>query len=514
MTRSQDLEPLDELDDAVSVTASRAEPRAAERRADIRARHPYALGGRSLRSAARRVVSVLSLLALDAAGLALGVYLTLAARELWVGNTPILWGAIWQAFATVFPFLVLVTVLVFWQQGLYAQRESRAGFTRLPPSLVVVALLTFAFAAGTGHRFSTYLLFPTAVAISTITIGVLRSCYESLTAFIWSQIGLRRKALLMGEAADMERLRAVLDTERGGIAYAIVGYVGPGPGDGSLTHLGGAAELDAVLAGVEVDELIVGDSDVTERQLLDIVAVAHRRNVRVNVAPTTTEMLARRAQYLPGQAVPLFELRPPVFAGFDWLLKRAFDLVVGAGLIVIGLPVWLLIALAIKLDSAGPALYRSRRVGLGEAGFDMFKFRTMRSDAAALQAELESVNEAEGALFKIRDDPRITRVGRILRRYSLDEIPNLINVLRGEMSLVGPRPLPLRDYELLEDWHRKRYLVLPGMTGLWQISGRADLGFDELVRLDFYYLDHWSVWLDVQVLVRTIPAVIARRGAY
>ena len=212
--------------------------------------------------------------------------------------------------------------------------------------------------------------------------------------------------------------------------------------------------------------------------------------------------------------MPLFELRPPVFAGFDWLLKRTFDIVVGALLVVVGLPIWLLIALVIKLDSSGPAIYRSRRVGLGESGFDMFKFRTMRSDAAALQAELEDVNEAEGALFKIRDDPRVTSAGQFLRRYSLDEIPNLINVLRGEMSLVGPRPLPLRDYELLEGWHRKRYLVLPGMTGLWQISGRADLGFDELVRLDFYYLDHWSIWLDVQVLLKTIPAVLARRGAY
>ena len=131
-----------------------------------------------------------------------------------------------------------------------------------------------------------------------------------------------------------------------------------------------------------------------------------------------------------------------------------------------------------------------------------------------LQAELEAANEAEGALFKIRDDPRITRVGRFLRRFSLDEIPQIWNVLRGEMSLVGPRPLPLRDYRLLEDWHRRRYAVLPGMTGLWQISGRSGLTFDDLVRLDFTYLENWSIWLDISILVKTIPAVLARRGAY
>jgi lipopolysaccharide/colanic/teichoic acid biosynthesis glycosyltransferase len=144
----------------------------------------------------------------------------------------------------------------------------------------------------------------------------------------------------------------------------------------------------------------------------------------------------------------------------------------------------------------------------------MVKFRTMVEGAEDLQTGLEQRNEAGGALFKIRDDPRVTRVGALLRRLSLDELPQVINVLRGEMSLVGPRPLPLRDYRMLEDWHRQRYLVLPGITGLWQISGRSNLSFDDLVRLDFYYLENWSIWLDIGVIVKTIPAVLRGRGAY
>ena len=208
---------------------------------------------------------------------------------------------------------------------------------------------------------------------------------------------------------------------------------------------------------------------------------------------------------MPGQGVPLFELRPPMLTGSDWALKRVFDIVVSAVLLVVGLPLWLLIALAIKLDSRGPVFYVDRRVGVGEREFGMLKFRTMVPDAAEQQAELEAANEATGALFKIRDDPRVTRVGRVLRRFSLDELPQLVNVLRGEMSLVGPRPLPLRDYELLEDWHRARYLVLPGMTGLWQISGRSGLSFDDLVRLDFSYLENWSIWLDITIIAKTIP---------
>jgi exopolysaccharide biosynthesis polyprenyl glycosylphosphotransferase len=248
--------------------------------------------------------------------------------------------------------------------------------------------------------------------------------------------------------------------------------------------------------------------------LLEIVEAAHRRGVKVRVAPRTTELLIERGEYVPGQGVPLFELRPPIFAGTDWATKRTFDIVVGALIVVVGLPVWLVIAAAIKLSSRGPVLYADSRIGLGERPFRMLKFRTMVEGADRLQPGLEQANEATGALFKIRDDPRVTRIGRLLRRFSLDEVPNVLNVLRGEMSLVGPRPLPLRDYEKLEPWHRKRYLVLPGMTGLWQIAGRSELSFDDLVRLDFYYTDNWSIWLDVAILLKTPAAVFTRRGAY
>ena len=146
--------------------------------------------------------------------------------------------------------------------------------------------------------------------------------------------------------------------------------------------------------------------------------------------------------------------------------------------------------------------------------FRCLKFRTMREHSDQIQADLESLNEASGALFKIRQDPRLTPVGRLLRRFSLDELPQLVNVLRGDMSMVGPRPLPERDYQLLQEWHRKRYLVLPGMTGLWQVSGRSQLDFDDLVRLDFIYLERWSLALDLAILAKTIPAVLTRRGAY
>jgi lipopolysaccharide/colanic/teichoic acid biosynthesis glycosyltransferase len=217
---------------------------------------------------------------------------------------------------------------------------------------------------------------------------------------------------------------------------------------------------------------------------------------------------------VPGEAVPLFELKPPVFEGFDYFLKRTFDLVGSSLLLALLSPVLAAAAIAVRISSRGPVVYRSMRPGIGGVPFACLKFRTMYRDADQLQADLESLNEASGALFKMRRDPRLTPVGRFLRRYSIDELPQLYNVLRGQMSLVGPRPLPERDFQHLEEWHKKRYLVTPGITGLWQVSGRSELDFDDLVRLDFLYLERWSVFLDLSILVKTVPAVFSRRGAF
>jgi lipopolysaccharide/colanic/teichoic acid biosynthesis glycosyltransferase len=168
----------------------------------------------------------------------------------------------------------------------------------------------------------------------------------------------------------------------------------------------------------------------------------------------------------------------------------------------------------VRLSSRGPIIYRSVRPGIAGKPFRCFKFRTMRMDTDLSEDELEQLNESSGALFKIRDDPRLTGVGRLLRRFSIDELPQLVNVVRGEMSLVGPRPLPMRDFERLEEWHKKRYLVLPGITGLWQVSGRSDLSWEETVRMDLRYVENWSLALDLQILWKTSSAVIGGHGAY
>jgi exopolysaccharide biosynthesis polyprenyl glycosylphosphotransferase len=482
-------------------------------RGDVRSGSPRALST-ALRTSARRLASISSLVVLDVCGLTLGLYAALALREAYYGTAPPLWGVLWRAETEWLPFLALIMVLVFSQAGLYAHREARTRMGRLVASLVVVALLALAFGIGIGHDFGTFGLAPTAVFTSTIFIALLRGSYEIVSGELLRRAGVRRRTILLGNGDELGALPARLGRVRGGIEYLFLGAVSDSPAHlNGLPHLGGLDALDSVLGAHAADELVVSGV-VSDEALLEIVETAHRQGVQVHVAPAVTDLLMQRAEYVPGQGVPLFEFRPPVFAGSDWLVKRAFDYVVSILVVVVGLPFWLLIAAAVKLSSPGPVLYRDRRVGVNEEEFAMLKFRTMYEDAQERRAHLEPANEADGALFKLRRDPRVTSVGRFLRRFSLDEIPQVLNVLRGEMSLVGPRPLPSRDYEKLNAWHRKRYLVLPGMTGLWQISGRSNLGFDDLVRLDFYYLEKWSIWLDISVLVKTIPAVILGRGAY
>src|SRR5919201_2969972 len=471
---------------------------------DIRSARPYLFSRTTLVHAVRRAASIAALVAIDLGGLVIGIYVALIFRELYLGQWPPLWGILWDTESDWLPFLTVITVLVFWVGGLYRRRELRAGSGQVVFSLVLVAVITLAFGLGTGYHFTTYGLTPTALVCTAFSIGVLRASYEMLTRDVLQLAGVRRRAILVGEGEQLAELRRSLGSGHSGIRYEFLGTIGP-------------AELDDVpriLRVQAVNELIVTDGGFTERELLELVEEAHRFGVRVKIAPRTTELLLQRAAYIPGEGAPLFELRPPALAGWEWAVKRSFDLVVSSFVVVVGSPLWVAIALAIKVTSPGPVFYRDRRIGLREREFGMMKFRTMYADAAQRQAALEAANEASGTLFKIKDDPRVTRAGHVLRRYSIDELPQVLNVLWGEMSLVGPRPLPIRDYEQLEPWHRKRYSVLPGMTGVWQVAGRIELSFDDLVRLDFYYLENWSIWLDISILPKTLPAVLARRGAY
>ncbi|AGF51821.1 glucosyltransferase [Synechocystis sp. PCC 6803] len=239
-------------------------------------------------------------------------------------------------------------------------------------------------------------------------------------------------------------------------------------------------------------------------------------NIALRLLPSSRDMLYRRGMPEIFAGLPTVRVEIPLLVGLDYRLKRALDY--GGALfgIVVLSPLFLAIVIAIKLSSPGPAFFRQERVGLQGKTFQMWKFRTMVVNAPLLQQQLEAANENDdGIMFKLKRDPRIIPLGHFLRRSSLDEIPQLFNVMMGQMSLVGPRPLPLRDVERFDAWHHIRHQVMPGVTGLWQISGRSDIGsFDDVARLDLYYIDNWSLNLDWDILVETVRILLFRKGAY
>jgi exopolysaccharide biosynthesis polyprenyl glycosylphosphotransferase len=479
---------------------------------DIRRKRPPALSFLLRMSTLRRLGRVVSLLALDFGALALAIFTALVLKEAVRGNVDAHNAA--HGTRQFLAFAYLLTALLFARSGLYAERAQRPGLSRIVGSLFEVAAVALVFAVVSGEHFSSYYLFYGSLVFAIFYIASVRTLYEKITAALLRAAGYQRRAVLVGRGKQIGDVAHALGDDPHS-PIELVGYLAPQrlPANG-VEPLGRLEDLERVLAAGRVDEVIIADPDFPKDDAVELVDLCHRRGVRVRLAPSTMEILIHRAEFVPGQSVPLFELGPPVFEGVDFALKRTFDIVGATILLVLLSPLLIAITLAVRVTSRGPILFHSSRRGIGQRPFACLKFRTMHTDAEERQADLEVLNEASGALFKIRDDPRLTAVGRLLRRFSLDELPQLVNVLRGDMSLVGPRPLPERDYRMLEDWHRKRYLVLPGVTGLWQVSGRSELDFDDLVHLDFIYLERWSLALDLTILLKTIPAVFSRRGAY
>jgi exopolysaccharide biosynthesis polyprenyl glycosylphosphotransferase len=484
----------------------------ASRPRDVRRKRPPALSFLLHWDTARRTARVVMLLALDFVGVSLAIFTALAFKA--VIRDQGTFTGVFDITRQYVYFAYLVTVLTFARSHMYARRGVRPGLSRILASLTEVTLIVLIFAVVSDQQFTSYYIFYGSLAFAVVYVSSLRWACEWVSGELLRAAGYRRRAIIVGSGGHIEAVAKALGAGSHP-AVSVVGFISlePRPGNG-LRSLGSLDDLAGTLDKEQIDELIIADPDFPQERAVALVDEAHDHGVRVRIAPSTMEILIQRADFVPGEVLPLFELRPPVFEGIDYVVKRTFDLVIASLLLIALSPLLALIALAVKLSSRGPVLYHSIRIGIGGEPFACLKFRTMSTGAEAMQGDLESHNEATGALFKIRDDPRLTRVGRHLRRYSLDELPQLVNVLRGQMSLVGPRPLPERDYERLEDWHMKRYLVLPGMTGLWQVSGRAELSFDDLVRLDFLYLERWSVFLDLTILAKTLPAVIWGRGAF
>lgn len=303
------------------------------------------------------------------------------------------------------------------------------------------------------------------------------------------------------------------------LGYQVAGFLDDDPERrqqdlGRFRALGSIDALPAVLRSQQIDEVVVALPWRSIEQIMDVMAQCEPRGVRARIVPDLFQLRLNRVDIDDISGIPLIGVRDASIRGWNRALKRLSDIVVAAISLVIASPLMALVAILIEWDSPGPALFPQVRVGRDGRQFTLYKFRSMIIGADEAKDRLQDLNEATGPLFKIRDDPRLTRVGRWLRRLSIDELPQLWNVLKGDMSLVGPRPPVPAEVDQYQPWHRKRLLVSPGVTGLWQVSGRSELTFDEMVMLDLFYAENWSLGLDFKIMLRTIPTVIMGTGAY
>lgn len=345
-------------------------------------------------------------------------------------------------------------------------------------------------------------------AFVMLMAGGLRLLFERGVAVGSRKGGAATPTLIVG--GDEERIRVRKAIEKYPGAYACVGELNAGSGTVDLPLL--RRILDRTGAQ---NVILAGTERLSNAQFPDLLRSLRLRKVNVKLVIGGASSLAiSKPMISRDMGFPFLEVGSPRLDSTPWALKRMLDIVGSlAGLTIIS-PLLIVVAVVIKLTSPGPIFFRQKRVGADERVFTCYKFRSMYQDAERRQAELEARNEAGSVIFKMKHDPRITPVGHFIRRWSIDELPQLINVFTGEMSLIGPRPLPVRDFELMSEQDKQRLGTVPGITGYWQISGRSDLSFEEMLRLDLYYIENWSLFLDIKILTKTLKVVLRHDGAY
>jgi exopolysaccharide biosynthesis polyprenyl glycosylphosphotransferase len=332
-----------------------------------------------------------------------------------------------------------------------------------------------------------------------------------------------RRVLVIGGAQSAAHLVRQLDAHPAAGYQPVAAYLTnpnakePWPEGLELPVIGKGSDLDGIMAAVEAtaaDSVAISGADVDPPTLRQLGWTLTARDIGMFMAPALTDVAGPRIHMQPLAGLPLIHVTTPNLEGTKAVAKRGFDVLASLALIIVLAVPMCVVALLVKLDSPGAAMFRQTRIGRSGEVFSMLKFRSMVVDAERQLAQLADLNQGNGVLFKLKDDPRVTRIGRFIRRYSIDELPQLFNVLKGDMSLVGPRPpLPV-EVETYDDFAHRRLLVKPGLTGPWQVSGRSDLSWDDSIRLDLYYVENWSMFQDMIYLLRTARAVLGKDGAY
>jgi exopolysaccharide biosynthesis polyprenyl glycosylphosphotransferase len=433
-----------------------------------------------------------------------------------------------SAFTWYIVAYIAVTLLTLQARGLYALPRGATWLDHMRlitiGSVIGVSALTLG-ALLVNPVLPSRMLFIYLGACTLLVFGAERMGYRGLRMWLWRRgINIRRAVVVGASPAGQRIMKEIV--ERPELGYQLAGYLSEAdttardwrvpikPRNGELRKLGTINDVRRVLETQNLHELIVALPATHHTQILGIIDSCREFGVTFKLVPDLFEMRFNEVRIDALNGVPLIGVKDVALRGFNLLLKRVIDTVLALAMLVVAAVPMLLIALVVRLTSPGPVLFRQKRVGKGGAIFVCYKFRSMYADAEERKAALMERSDRDGPAFKLRDDPRRTPFGKFIRRTSLDELPQLFNILKGEMSLVGPRPPTPDEVELYDDWHLKRLDVTPGLTGLWQVSGRSDLSFEDMVKLDLYYAENWSPAMDVRIILKTIPTWVKGEGAY
>lgn len=427
----------------------------------------------------------------------------------------------YSAYLPLVTLLTIVFLLTIHREGAYDLRRSQPFFDEFygilnATTTTIMLLIVFVFFYR--RLFYSRIIFVYAGIMILILLTLARMLRRSIVGRM-RQAGQGVDRILIVGAGEVGRaiMRNIIAQPE--LGYRVIGFLDDDPaksaaGIGPIKALGPAENLSQVIKDNAIDQVIITLPWQYHRKTVRLVMESEQVGVRARVVPDLFQLSLGQVDVEAINGIPLISIKQTALRGWNLALKRAFDLIFTIPFMALTSPIWLLAAVAIKLDSPGPVFFRQERAGQNGQPFQVFKFRSMRVGAETEREFLRDQNEATGPLFKIRDDPRRTRVGRFIRQTSIDELPQFINVLRGEMSVIGPRPALFSEVAQYQEWQRKRLEIQPGITGLWQVSGRSDLSFDEMVMLDIYYGENWSLGTDIRILLRTIPQVLFGDGAY
>ena len=448
--------------------------------------------------------------------------LAYVARYEWEWLLPVVYPEPYRGYLGQQLVLTILLILTFSQHKVWRRRRGESWvdemsriFSATASGIALMMVFTFFFQPSPFSR----LLLVWALVFIVLFVGSARLLRHALLRTLYRRGRLVDRVLVIGSG---EVGRSVIRTllARPDLGFRVIGYLDDGSGEnnigsGRIPHLGSYRDLGKILE--EQDRLhtvFIALPGGMHGQIMTLLRVVRGHHVNAQVVPDLLQMSLNRVEFINMSGIPMLGAREVRISRAGRIAKRVLDLSI---VILLGIPALLLavvIAIAVRLESPGPIFYSAVRVGRKSKLFDMYKFRSMVLDADEQKEALKEWNEADGPIFKMKDDPRLTKVGRWLRRSSLDELPQLYNVLMGQMSLVGPRPPLPEEVAEYKQWQRQRLSVIGGITGLWQVSGRSDLTFDELCLLDIYYIENWSLALDMRILLQTIPHALFGRGAY